>query len=138
MTDLADRTPTPTMSRTDFGITGASPPPLRARRRRKGLVNVLLAAVLAALVFVGYNSIGRPTTAKATPRTTAVVQGVVQSTVTATGNVAVVGDLAVNFTTAGKLVEVDVAGGDKVTRAWLASTVAWAAACWLVRSTTEL
>ncbi|MGH9225187.1 MAG: biotin/lipoyl-binding protein, partial [Acidimicrobiales bacterium] len=39
----------------------------------------------------------------------------VQSTVTATGNVAAPGALAVNFATGGRLVEVSVAAGDKVT-----------------------
>jgi multidrug efflux pump subunit AcrA (membrane-fusion protein) len=113
MTDLVERTAP--LSVSPGGPVLVSPLP-RRRRRGKALLNVVLVVLLVGLAAIGYNSIGRPKAAKVTPRTAPVALGVVQSTITATGNVAVAGDLAVNFTTAGKLVEVDVAVGDKVTR----------------------
>jgi len=86
------------------------------RRGRRRWLDAGLAVALVGLAVAAYASVGVPSGPKATPRTAAAAVGVVQTSVSATGNVAAPGDLAVSFTTAGKLVELDVAPGDHVTR----------------------
>lgn len=79
-------------------------------------MNVALAAVAAGSVAFGIVAIGPPAGPKARPRLVAVSTGVVQSTVTATGNVQAPASLAVNFKSAGVLKELFVAPGQKVTK----------------------
>jgi multidrug efflux pump subunit AcrA (membrane-fusion protein) len=105
-----------------------SAPSRRSHRRRLRLFNTVLVLALAGLVAAAYASVGNPPAPKAAPRTAPALKGVVQATVSATGNVVTPGDLAVNFTTGGKLVEVDVAVGDKVARGQVLARVDPAAA----------
>jgi multidrug efflux pump subunit AcrA (membrane-fusion protein) len=82
--------------------------------RRQGVVNVVLLAAAAGLVAAGVSSIGSPAQARAVVRTGTVQRGDVQATVTASGNVTAPTTLAVNFTTGGRVTEVDVKAGDQV------------------------
>src|SRR4030088_1109666 len=79
------------------------------------VLNVVLAAGAAGLVTMGVLSVGNPAPAKLVVRTGTVQRGDVQATVTATANVSAPTTLNVNFTTGGKVTEIDVAAGDKVT-----------------------
>ena len=116
MTDLRTRTQPLAVTANGAGAAGGHILSRARRRRRKVWLNAGLVALLAGLMAIAYSSVRRPSTPKATPRTTTVALGTVQSTVTATGTVATAGDLTVNFTTAGKLVDVNVAAGDRVTK----------------------
>ncbi|HZQ26482.1 MAG TPA: efflux RND transporter periplasmic adaptor subunit, partial [Acidimicrobiales bacterium] len=78
-------------------------------------LNVALATGVIAAGATGVAAIGNPTTAKATVRTSPVQRGEVQATVTATGNVASQDTLALNFTSSGRVSEIDVKTGDHVT-----------------------
>jgi multidrug efflux pump subunit AcrA (membrane-fusion protein) len=79
------------------------------------IVNGVLVLAVAGAAAGAYAALGSPTAAKATPVTAIVSKGAVLSSVSATGNVISDRQLSLNFTTGGKLTEVDVKPGDKVT-----------------------
>ena len=77
--------------------------------------NVVLGAFLAAAVAVGVLSLGKPNAAKTRVTTASVQRGVVTASVSGTGNVTPGNDVALNFTTAGVVTEIDVIAGEHVT-----------------------
>jgi multidrug efflux pump subunit AcrA (membrane-fusion protein) len=81
---------------------------------RLGWVNVALLAGVAGVAVAGVTAVGNPTKAQTTVRTARVQRGAVLATVTATGNVASLDSLALNFSTSGRVAEVDVHPGDQV------------------------
>ena len=83
-------------------------------RRRTLLLSAGLATATVIVAVLAGNSIYSSASAKATVRTSTVQQGTVQSTVTATGNVAPASALAVNFQASGTVTEIDVKVGDQV------------------------
>src|SRR5437879_3315870 len=83
--------------------------------RRQRFLNGGLVAAAAGLVTAGVASVGNPTQAGAVVRTAAAQRGAVQASVSATGNVASPTSLNLGFTTGGKVTEVDVAPGARVT-----------------------
>jgi multidrug efflux pump subunit AcrA (membrane-fusion protein) len=88
-------------------------PRLRAPALRTS--NLLLAAALVGLAILAYLAVGSSnTTAKTTPRTSAVVRGVVLSSVSASGTVQAAKDLSVDFETSGRVVSVNVKAGQRV------------------------
>ena len=82
-------------------------------RRQRGL-NIVLFVAVAALVAAGVTSVGNPAKARAVLRTASVQRGDVQATVSTTGNVTAPTTLALNFTTGGRMTEVDVTPGTRV------------------------
>src|ERR1700730_9511042 len=74
-----------------------------------GLVVAVIGVALLAL-----NSIYSTASAKSVVRTATVQRGTVQSTVSATGNVAAATTLSLNFQSGGVLTSVDVKPGDQV------------------------
>jgi multidrug efflux pump subunit AcrA (membrane-fusion protein) len=79
--------------------------------------NVVLLVLLAGLgagVYFALHTTSQAATA--TPRTTAVVRGVVLSSVSASGSVAAAKDLSVGFETSGRVTSVDVKAGEKVSK----------------------
>ena len=87
-------------------------------RRGKGLFYSLGALAVAAVVVVALNAVygfldGSSASGSA-QRTATVARGIVQSSVSASGNVGVASSAAVGFTTSGRLTRVDVKVGDKV------------------------
>src|SRR5713101_157673 len=84
--------------------------------KRGGIVgNSLIAAATIACVVVGIVSLGGGSTPATSIRTAAVQRGVVQSSVSATGNVQTAGSVAINFASGGVLTTVNVKVGDHVT-----------------------
>ena len=77
----------------------------------------------AGSLALGINSIGRPSSRQTTPRLIAVSMGMVQSTVSATGNVQAPGSLAVNFKTGGLLTQVMVSPGQRVEKGAVLATI---------------
>jgi multidrug efflux pump subunit AcrA (membrane-fusion protein) len=82
---------------------------------RKTWLNIVLGAFLAGAVTLATVSVGTPKAAKAAPTTAAVQRGSVQQTVSATGNLAPLTDLAVNFNVSGKVTDIQVSVGQHVT-----------------------
>ena len=110
--------------------------PISARSRRTPPVNprsprlatswhlYLLAAVAAVVLVTGIMQIGPPTSSARTSRETVQAEdGVVQTTVSGTGNVEPATDLAVNFATSGTLQSVDVSVGQHVNKGQLLATL---------------
>src|SRR3974390_2390233 len=83
--------------------------------RSRRLFHVALIVAVVALGAAAYVAVGPPAAAKA-PSTTATVQeGVVLSSVSATGNVSPSTQLAVDFQNSGIVSEIDVSVGQHVT-----------------------
>ena len=84
----------------------------------------LLSVVAIAIVVVAILEIGPPTSSARTSREVVTAEsGVVQSTVTGTGNVAAGTDIDVNFKTSGTLQHVYVSQGQHVTKGQLLATL---------------
>ncbi len=84
--------------------------------KRGGIVgNSLIAAGAIACVIAGFVSLGGGSATTTSIRTAEVQRGVVQSSVSATGNVQVAGSVTVNFASGGVLTAVYVNVGDHVT-----------------------
>jgi multidrug efflux pump subunit AcrA (membrane-fusion protein) len=83
------------------------------RTRTVGMTGGLAVGVVA-VGLLALNSIYTTASAKSVVRTATVQRGTVQSTVTATGNVAAATTLALNFQSSGVLTSVDVKPGDQV------------------------
>jgi multidrug efflux pump subunit AcrA (membrane-fusion protein) len=73
-----------------------------------------LVVAIVVLALLAYNTIYSTSSTKAITRTTTVSVGTVQSTVTATGNVAPATSLSLNFASSGIVTEVDVQPGAQV------------------------
>ncbi len=87
----------------------------RARSVRLGVLNTLLAAGVAGAGVAAYLTVGTssPTTSSVT-RTATAARGVVLSTISATGELQPAAQIAVDFTSGGRLVAVDVEEGQHV------------------------
>ncbi|WP_406511504.1 biotin/lipoyl-binding protein [Streptomyces sp. NBC_00161] len=95
------------------------------RRRRAVLINSVLGAAVLAGAGGAYAAVtgdsGSP--ARSGARTVAVAKGTVLATVSGSGSLSSPSDAAVNFSTGGRLTEVDVKPGDKVTKGQLLGKV---------------
>ncbi|MEU3406078.1 biotin/lipoyl-binding protein [Streptomyces sp. NPDC006670] len=87
------------------------------RRRRAVLINSTLAVAVLASVGGAYAAVatGADAPARGGARTATVAKGTVLATVSGSGSLSSPNDAGVNFTTGGRLTEVDVKPGDKVT-----------------------
>lgn len=87
------------------------------RRRRAVLINSTLAVAVLASVGGAYAAVatGADAPARGGARTATVAKGTVLATVSGSGSLSSPNDAGVSFTTGGRLTEVDVKAGDKVT-----------------------
>jgi multidrug efflux pump subunit AcrA (membrane-fusion protein) len=83
-------------------------------RRKSLLINGSLAVILVVVGVTSYLVI-RPASKSTTVQTTAVQQGTVLATVSASGTLEAAQDLGLNFTTGGKVTAIDVKVGQRVT-----------------------
>ncbi|WP_327130653.1 HlyD family efflux transporter periplasmic adaptor subunit [Streptomyces sp. NBC_01343] len=95
------------------------------RRRRAALINSVLAVAVLAGAGGAYAAVtgGSDGPARGGARTVAVSKGTVLATVSGSGSLGSPSDAGVNFTTGGRLTEVDVKPGDKVTKGQLLGKV---------------
>ncbi|MGW2997795.1 efflux RND transporter periplasmic adaptor subunit, partial [Streptomyces sp. NPDC001193] len=95
------------------------------RRRRAALINSVLAAAVLASAGGAYAAVtgGGDGPARGGARTVTVTKGTVLATVSGSGSLSSPSDAGVNFTTGGRLTEVDVKPGDKVTKGQLLGKV---------------
>ncbi|MER6776209.1 MULTISPECIES: HlyD family efflux transporter periplasmic adaptor subunit [unclassified Streptomyces] len=95
------------------------------RRRRAALINSVLAVAVLAGAGGAYAAVtaGSDGPARGGARTVAVSKGTVLATVSGSGSLSSPSDAGVNFTTGGRLTEVDVKPGDKVTKGQLLGKV---------------
>ncbi|MFF0218620.1 efflux RND transporter periplasmic adaptor subunit [Streptomyces vinaceus] len=95
------------------------------RRRRAALINSVLGVAVLAGAGGAYAAVtsdgGGP--ARGGARTVAVTKGTVLATVSGSGSLSSPSDAGVNFSTGGRLTEVDVKPGDKVTKGQLLGKV---------------
>jgi multidrug efflux pump subunit AcrA (membrane-fusion protein) len=102
-------------------ITGRLP--LGAGRRRLGILNAVLLALLAGAGVVGYLTIGRRSSSSQPVRTATAQRGVVLQTVSAGGAVASPTQVSVGFQTGGQLTSVRVEPGQQVAKGQILATV---------------
>ncbi|MGC9220787.1 MAG: HlyD family efflux transporter periplasmic adaptor subunit [Solirubrobacteraceae bacterium] len=96
----------------------------RARRSVRPWYIVLLSAVAAAVIVAGITQIGTATsTARTSTETVAAANGVVQATVSGSGNVEPGVQDTVNFQTSGTLTAIDVTVGQHVKKGQLLATL---------------
>ncbi|MEU8839230.1 biotin/lipoyl-binding protein [Streptomyces roseus] len=95
------------------------------RRRRAVLINSVLGVAVLAGAGGAYAAVtgGGDGPARGGARTVAVAKGTVLATVSGSGSLSSPSDAGVNFTTGGRLTEVDVKPGDKVTKGQLLGKV---------------
>ncbi|MFK0046356.1 efflux RND transporter periplasmic adaptor subunit [Streptomyces sp. NPDC090741] len=95
------------------------------RRRRAVLINSVLSVAVLAGAGGAYAAVtsGSDGPARGGARTIAVTKGTVLATVSGSGSLSSPSDAGVNFTTGGRLTEVDVKPGDKVTKGQLLGKV---------------
>ncbi|MFI6150028.1 efflux RND transporter periplasmic adaptor subunit [Streptomyces sp. NPDC051109] len=95
------------------------------RRRRAVLINSVLSVAVLAGAGGAYAAVtsGDGGPARGGARTVAVTKGTVLATVSGSGSLSSPSDAGVNFTTGGRLTEVDVKPGDKVTKGQLLGKV---------------
>jgi multidrug efflux pump subunit AcrA (membrane-fusion protein) len=84
--------------------------------RRPALTTVALAAVAAAAVAGAVVVVGAPATSTAQERTVSVARGVIQSTVSGSGNLAPANQVDVDFATSGEITHIYVKEGQHVAR----------------------
>jgi membrane fusion protein, macrolide-specific efflux system len=94
------------------------------RRWRRVLAPALLGVVAVVVGFLAVSEIGAPTSsARTETEVVTAADGVVQSTVSGTGNVAAGTDDDVNFATSGTLEHVSVREGERVTKGQILATL---------------
>lgn len=95
------------------------------RRRRAVLINSVLGVAVLAGAGGAYAAVsgGSGGPARDAARTVAVTKGTVLATVSGAGSLSSPSDAGVNFTTGGRLTEVGVKAGDKVTKGQLLGRV---------------
>ncbi|MFD7084898.1 efflux RND transporter periplasmic adaptor subunit [Streptomyces sp. NPDC059918] len=95
------------------------------RRRRAALINSVLGVAVLAGAGGAYAAVtgGSEGPARGGARTVAVTKGTVLATVSGSGSLSSPSDAGVNFTTGGRLTEVDVKPGDNVTKGRLLGKV---------------
>ncbi|WP_327281602.1 efflux RND transporter periplasmic adaptor subunit [Streptomyces sp. NBC_01205] len=95
------------------------------RRRRAVLINSVLGVAVLAGAGGAYAAVtsGSDAPARGGARTVTVAKGTVLATVSGSGSLSSPSDAGVNFTTGGRLTEVDVKPGDKVTKGQLLGKV---------------
>ncbi|MFI5671710.1 efflux RND transporter periplasmic adaptor subunit [Streptomyces sp. NPDC051704] len=95
------------------------------RRRRAALINSVLAVAVLAGAGGAYAAVtsGSDGPARGGARTVAVTKGTVLATVSGSGSLSSPSDAGVNFTTGGRLTEVDVKPGDQVAKGQLLGKV---------------
>jgi membrane fusion protein, macrolide-specific efflux system len=96
----------------------------RSRRSVRPWFVVLLAVVAGAVIVIGITEVGTPTSSARTSKETVTAEnGVVQNTVSGSGNVEPGVDQAVNFATSGTLQSVSVKVGQHVKKGQLIATL---------------
>jgi len=96
----------------------------RARRGRKAAFYGVLVLAVAAVVGFGLRSIyGTTSAAAGVARTVTVQRGIVQESVTASGNISPAIDTSENFSASGTVTAVDVAVGDQVKAGQVLATI---------------
>ena len=95
------------------------------RRRRTVLLNIALVLVLVGIAAGGYYMVsgGRTTAQATTTRSIPVTTADVTATVTASGNLSAVNQVAANFSSSGTVTSVRVAVGDRVTKGHTLATI---------------
>ena len=83
-------------------------------RRRPALTTVALAALAAAAVVGAVAVVGSPATSSAQERTVTVARGVIQSTVSGSGNLEPANEADVDFATSGEITHIYVKAGQHV------------------------
>src|SRR6202046_744741 len=102
----------------------APPPPRRGASRRPAWYLIVLAAVGVVAVVLGILDIGSPTSsARTTKQIVTAERGVVQSTVTGSGDVEPAVDDSVSFQASGTLLHLYVKQGDHVLKGQLLATL---------------
>ena len=84
--------------------------------RRPALTTVALAALAACAIVVAVLVVGSPAASSAQARTATVERGVIQSTVSGTGNLEPANEADVDFATSGEVTRVYVKEGQHVSR----------------------
>ena len=84
--------------------------------RRPALTTIALGVLAAAGVVVAILAIGSPSTSTARERTVTVARGVVQSTVSGSGNLSPANQVDLNFGTSGEITHIYVDEGDHVSK----------------------
>src|SRR6204780_3767288 len=87
--------------------------PVKIWRRKGLLINGILVVVLLAVGVTSYLVL-RPTSSSAAPVTSTVEQGTVLATVSSSGTLEAAQNLGLNFTTGGKVTQIDVKVGQRV------------------------
>ena len=85
-------------------------------RRRPALTTVALATLAAAAVVGAVVVVGSPATSSAQERTVTVARGVIQSTVSGSGNLEPANEADVDFATSGEITHIYVKAGQHVVR----------------------
>ncbi|HEY7619671.1 MAG TPA: biotin/lipoyl-binding protein, partial [Solirubrobacteraceae bacterium] len=82
--------------------------------RRPALMTIVLAALAAGAVVAAVLVVGSPSTSSAQERTVTVARGVVQSTVSGSGNLSPANQVDVDFATSGEITKIYVKEGEHV------------------------
>ncbi len=82
--------------------------------RRPALATILVAILAAGAIIVAVLVVGSPATSSAQERTVTVARGVVQSTVSGSGNLSPANQVELNFATSGQITKIYVKEGDHV------------------------
>ena len=90
---------------------------------RQKAINATLAVLAVGVAAAAALTVGPSSTAKTAPTTTTVNRGVVQSTVTASGNVQSPHSVSINFKSGGRLTAIYVRPGQRVQRGTLLARV---------------
>jgi multidrug efflux pump subunit AcrA (membrane-fusion protein) len=91
--------------------------------RRPAPTTIVLAALAIAAIVVAVVVVGSPATSSAQERTVTVARGVVQSTVSGSGNLAPANQLDLDFATSGELTHIYVEEGQHVSEDQLLATI---------------
>src|ERR1017187_4113949 len=95
-----------------------------SKRNERPILNILLGLLCAAAIVIGYTSVGQASSSTTQSRRTATVaNGVVQSTVSGTGNLQAASELNLGFKTGGTVTHVYVTQGQHVTEGQLIATL---------------
>jgi multidrug efflux pump subunit AcrA (membrane-fusion protein) len=95
----------------------------RRTLRRPAPTTILLAALAVAAIVVAIVVVGSPAQSSAQERTVTVARGVVQSTVSGSGNLAPANQLDLDFATSGEITHIYVKEGQHVSADQLLATI---------------
>jgi multidrug efflux pump subunit AcrA (membrane-fusion protein) len=96
---------------------------MRRARRRPPILTVALGVLTLAAVAVAMAVVGTPSTSSARERTVTVRRGVVESTVSGSGNLAAAKQVNLDFASSGNVTHIYVHEGEKVVKGQLLATI---------------